>query len=126
MDSAANSAIILALVAIVGTVITALFKLLNDNTKALINLDKTTATGNREAKERNGHLGEQSIKLGEMITIQASDISSIKFSSQTAAETNSRMERLLSDSAKTLKHDTAVAKHDTESVALELAKTNSK
>jgi hypothetical protein len=64
----------LALIAIVGTVITALFKLLNDNTKALSNLSKSnemiadeTAKGNREAKQRNGHLGDQNIKITEMI-----------------------------------------------------------
>jgi hypothetical protein len=65
MDS---SPVILALIAIVGTIVAGLFKLLNDNTKALIALVEETRTGNREAKERNGHLGEQNIQLGEQNT----------------------------------------------------------
>lgn len=69
----------LALVAIVGTVITALFKLLNDNTNALSKvahssqlvadetkeLRKETRKGNKEAKDRNGHLAELVVKQSE-------------------------------------------------------------
>lgn len=61
MDNAST----FALITILGTVITALFKLLNDNTKALEKLvassDKVasaTTKGANEAKQRNGHLGE--------------------------------------------------------------------
>lgn len=46
-----DNAVALALIAIVGSVITALFKLLNNNTKAIKSLDEGS-------RERNGHLGE--------------------------------------------------------------------
>lgn len=74
----------LALVAIVASVITALFKLLNDNTRALKGLQKSTEarteveressnktiavlerTAN-EAEQRNGHLGEQNIEIAKI------------------------------------------------------------
>lgn len=56
----------LALVAILGTVITALFKLLDNNTKALRSLSDTNDKMARESKQRNGHLGELILKQGEM------------------------------------------------------------
>lgn len=81
----------LALVAIVGTVITGLFKLLNDNTKALYKLvhssekvAEATQRAAREAKQRNGHLGDQTIKIGEqnvqivkLLQTQNKDVSTI-------------------------------------------------
>lgn len=63
-----GSEITLALIAIVGSVITALFKLLNDNTKVQRELVEETRKGNREAAERNGHLGEQNIQITELIS----------------------------------------------------------
>lgn len=70
----------LALVSIVGAVITALFKLLNDNTKATNNMatshDKVAEAivqGNLEAKERNGHLGDQSLKIIGMMAESRKD-----------------------------------------------------
>lgn len=67
----------LALVGIVGSVITALFKLLKDNTKATASLSAAigslvdeTRKGNREAKQRNGHLAELVIGQGDK-TIEA-------------------------------------------------------
>lgn len=70
-----ETSVSLALVAIVGTVITALFKLLNDNTKALNKIvDASNRVGEAtekaadEAKERNGHLGEQSLKIAKLVT----------------------------------------------------------
>ena len=63
----------LALIAIVGTVITALFKLLNDNTKALTKVAhssdlvaKATTKSAKEAKDRNGHLGEQNVQIAQI------------------------------------------------------------
>lgn len=76
-----GSEVSLALVAIVGSVITALFKLLADNTKALKKLaesnDQRTRAEKlsnkkllavhektaREAEERNGHLGKQNVEI---------------------------------------------------------------
>lgn len=60
-----DDAIALALITIVGGVITTLFKQLNNTTKALnrntkahLTVAKEIKKGNKEAKERNGHLGE--------------------------------------------------------------------
>lgn len=69
-----TEATILALVAIVGTVITALFKLLNDNTKALTALVEESRKGNVEAAKRNGHLGDQNIKITELIVNHEKDV----------------------------------------------------
>lgn len=68
------NAVTLALIAIIGSVITALFKLLSDNTKALKALVDETAKGNREAKERNGHLGEQSIQIAQLVKSSKKDV----------------------------------------------------
>ncbi len=99
----------LALVGVVSTVIVSLFKLLADNTKALgqlVDSNKEIAqearTGNAEAKQRNGHLGEQNIQIAQLITNQGLDINAIKISNQENAETNERVEGLLRDSAATL------------------------
>lgn len=73
-----NSPVILALVGIVGAVITALFKLLADNTKALNALVDETKTGNVEAKQRNGHLGEQNVQIATLVTHQGTDIAAIR------------------------------------------------
>jgi hypothetical protein len=75
-----NNSTTLALIAILGTVITALFKLLSDNNKALNNLAEVNRTGNEEAKARNGHLGEQNIHIVELITQQNRDIANIQAS----------------------------------------------
>jgi len=60
-----NDATIFALVGILGSVITALFKLLNTNTKALdrntIAMESVAKSNKRiadESKQRNGHLAE--------------------------------------------------------------------
>lgn len=70
-----DSAVTLALIAILATVVTGLFKLLSDNTKAtkgnttaLESIAQATNKGNREAKERNGHLGDQNIEITKLIT----------------------------------------------------------
>ncbi len=93
-EASSDSSVNLALVAIVGSVITALFKLLNDNTKALKKVatssDKVaqaTTKAAKEAKQRNGHLGEQSIKIVELITHRNNDISKIKESNKKIADT---------------------------------------
>lgn len=60
-----NNTVILALIAIIATVIPALFKLLNANTKVIARLSDSMDTQSRESKERNGHLGDQNIELGK-------------------------------------------------------------
>ena len=71
----------LALVAIVGTVITALFKLLNANTKALGKLvdssekvAKATTTSAKEAKQRNGHLAELVVDSKKQVIHAVSEV----------------------------------------------------
>ena len=73
-----DTAVSLALVGILATVVTALFKLLNDNTKAgqanteaLKTIAVETKKGNQEAKIRNGHLGQQNVQITEMIAALA-------------------------------------------------------
>lgn len=67
-----ESAAVLALIAIVGSVITAQFKVINSGAKATEkqakateDLVKETRKGNKEAKDRNGHLGELIIQSME-------------------------------------------------------------
>lgn len=83
----------IAFITFVGTVFTAMFKLLNNNTKALSKLVTSnekiaaaTAKGAREAKQRNGHLGDQSVQLAKLVTQQNKDVASIKQSTQSTAE----------------------------------------
>lgn len=72
-----NTQVTLALIAILGTVIATLFKLLANNTKALnksTEVHKQVALeikkGNKEAKERNGHLAEM-VKDSKKATLEA-------------------------------------------------------
>lgn len=83
-----DSTVPLAAIGLVATiltlVVTPLFKLLRENTKALSKVAEasekvataTTKSAN-EAKERNGHLGEQSYKIAELITKQNKDVKTI-------------------------------------------------
>lgn len=79
--------------AILALVVTPLFKLLNANTRALdkvANASREVATatkkGAEEAKQRNGHLGDQNLKLAELVTAQNKDVVSIKDSTAKTAE----------------------------------------
>ena len=56
----------LALIGILATVVTGLFKLLRDNTKALERVAVATEQGAQEAKERNGHLGTQTLQVAKI------------------------------------------------------------
>ncbi len=89
-----DTSVVLALVAIVGSVITALFALLNKNTKALNRVARAsdsvaeaTAQSAKEAKERNGHLGDQSLKLAALVSAQNKDIEEVKVNTGNIAET---------------------------------------
>jgi len=82
----------LALIAILGTVITALFKLLAANTKALNALVKETKDGNQQAETRNGHLGEQNVHIVKMVESQGKTLSSID-------KSNTQMAKIISKSA---------------------------
>lgn len=108
-----NTAVTLALIGIVGTVITALFKLLQANTQAQVKTAETNALiaeetklsrqeaelgrkaqekGFREAKQRNGHLGEQSHMIATLITKQNEDVRATR-------DSNKKIESILSKSA---------------------------
>lgn len=93
-----DNAITLALVSILGAVITALFKMLTDtikaNTQAISRMAESSEKvarvgeiGNFEAKERNGHLGEQNVQITELIVSQTETLRQIKDSCETTAET---------------------------------------
>jgi len=95
----ADNTTTLAFIGVIGTVITALFKLLNDNTKALNRLVTSsekvalaTQKAAKEAKERNGHLGEQSIKLAEALNTQNAEIHTISKTLQSSATTLAQTE----------------------------------
>jgi len=82
-------------------------KSLEKNTDAMQAVAKATKQGNKEAKERNGHLGEQNIQLASMLHIQTAQLTGI-------GDT-------LKSSAETLKKDTKTAHDDTKTVAEVLA-----
>jgi hypothetical protein len=117
----ADSSITLALIAIVGTVITGLFKLLNDNTKALGKLVKSsekvaeaTQKSAKEAKQRNGHLGEQNVKIAELVTLGNETHHEILAQLQTSAQ----------KAATLLKENTASTAHEVQIVAGKLEQNN--
>lgn len=106
----ADSTVPLAAIGLVGSilalVVTPLFGLLRANTNALSNLVESsekvaqaTTKGAEEAKTRNGHLGDQNMKLAQLVTAQNKDIASIKESSLANAKTNAKTADILSKSA---------------------------
>lgn len=128
MDSPSS----LALIAIVGTVVAGLFKLLTDTIKANTiavkdmaesnnKIAEATEKGNREAKERNGHLGEQNVQITQLIVSQTDVLSDIKTSSQTTADTTARVEQVLLDSAQILTQTESDKSEATETVKDTLA-----
>lgn len=75
MDNSVSLAAIGLVSLILAAVVKPLFTLLKENTKAqnenvnaLKSLVTETRKGNKEAAERNGHLGEQNIQITELIT----------------------------------------------------------
>jgi rubrerythrin len=75
----------LALIAMISGVTTGFFKLLHDNTiaqrdttRAMNALVDETRKGNREAAERNGHLGEQSENIVQMIAKHNKDVEKMR------------------------------------------------
>ncbi len=96
----------LALIGVVGAVITGMFKLLADNTRALNKVAKSsekvaaaTTKSAKEAKQRNGHLGEQNIKIVELITGQNAALSSLQETGWQNAKANKKTVEILSKSA---------------------------
>lgn len=84
-----DSTVPLAAIALVGSilalVVTPLFSLLRANTKALEKLVASsekvahaTQRGADEAKERNGHLGEQSLHLASLVSAGNQDMKAVK------------------------------------------------
>lgn len=119
-----DNAVALAVVGLLGTVFAALFKLLNDNTKALNKVAssseqvaKETAKGNREAKQRNGHLGEQNVQITRLIADQSKDLSAIRVSGEVNVVANKKAVELLQETAVTLKKNTELAVQGTKEVA---------
>jgi hypothetical protein len=48
---------------------------------------EATIKGNKEAKQRNGHLGEQNIQIAELVSRQNNDVAEIKKSNAIIART---------------------------------------
>jgi hypothetical protein len=78
---------------ILGAVVTPLFSLLKANTKALAKVAdssekvaKATVRSAKEAKERNGHLGDQNIRLAELVIAQNQDVSEVKHNTAKTAD----------------------------------------
>lgn len=94
-----SDAIFLALMSMMGAIIAGFFKMIDSQSKAQAKLTdavkemadsskavaEATETGNREAKERNGHLGEQNIQIAQLVTSQNKDVSRIKDSNEKIA-----------------------------------------
>jgi hypothetical protein len=106
LSTASDPTVMLAFLGLLGTIFTAMFKLLNDNTKAqnrnataMSSLVKETAKGNKEAKQRNGHLGEQNIQITELITGQNKDIAAIKMATDKNLNASEKVVDILSKSA---------------------------
>lgn len=96
-EAVSGDAVNLALVGLIGAVITALFKLLDANTKAIGKLvhssdkvAKATTKSAKEAKQRNGHLGDQSLHIAKLIAVQNKDIKELKESNAKIATTLSK------------------------------------
>lgn len=98
-QSVTNDSVSIALVGIVGTVIVSLFKLLGENTRALKKVAESservalaTTKSAKEAKQRNGHLGEQNVQIAKLVTTQNTDVTAIK-------QSNDKIASILSKSA---------------------------
>ena len=87
-----DSAVVLSAFGIFSAMVLGLFKIIDAQTKvtALLakNIEENTATsrdiveetrtGNREAAERNGHLGEQNIEIAKLVIKQNKDVKAIR------------------------------------------------
>jgi len=80
-----ESAVFLAVIAVFSTMVVGLFKIidkltenLKDNTDSNRLIADATTKGNEEARIRNGHLGEQNIKIAKLVTRQNADVKGIR------------------------------------------------
>ena len=87
-----DSAVILSAFGIFSAMVLGLFKIIDTQTRAVVvlakNIEENTAisrdiveetrTGNREAAERNGHLGEQNIEIAKLVIKQNKDVKGIR------------------------------------------------
>ena len=92
-----------------------------------------TTKGNNEAKERNGHLGEQNVKLATMVAVQTTQLTGINATltssaillvkdTKTAFEGTQAVAELLKTSVETLASNTETAHQGTENVRKTLKK----
>ena len=87
-----DSAVVLSAFGIFSAMVLGLFKIIATQTQAVVllakNIEENTAisrdiveetrTGNREAAERNGHLGEQNIEIAKLVIKQNKDVKAIR------------------------------------------------
>ena len=64
-----------------------------------LEIAKETKQGNIEAKQRNGHLGEQNIEIAKLVSKQNDNITIIKDTGIKNLQANARIVEILSDSA---------------------------
>lgn len=98
---------------------------------------QATVKGSNEAKERNGHLGEQNIQLAAMLTAQTDQLSEIAHTltssavllvkdTKTAFDNTQTVAELLKTSVEILAKDTKTAHQGTENVRKDLVKNKTK
>jgi len=87
-----DSAVFLAVLAVFSTMVVGLFKIidtqnkaqallaenLKENTESNRLIAEATTKGNEEARIRNGHLGDQNIKIAKLVKSQNADVKGIR------------------------------------------------
>lgn len=92
--------VLLALIGMLGAIVAGFFKMIDSQDKTHLELTKSidkmsessfavakaTEKGAREAKQRNGHLGEQNIQIANLVSKQHEDVSRIMETTKVTAE----------------------------------------
>ena len=96
--------VLLALIGMLGAIVAGFFKMIDSQDKTHLELTKSidkmsqsslavakaTEKGAEEAKQRNGHLGEQNIQIAELVSKQNKDVSRILESTKVTADVLSK------------------------------------
>ena len=92
--------VLLALIGMLGAIVAGFFKMIDSQDKTHLELTKSidkmsqsslavakaTEKGAEEAKQRNGHLGEQNIQIANLVSKQNEDVSRIMETTKVTAE----------------------------------------
>lgn len=79
-----------------------LIKSLDENTKSNKAIAEATTKSAKEAEQRNGHLGEQNIKLAKLVNKQNIDVSQIMTATKKTAEILSKSALIAAEDRETL------------------------